>query len=147
MSNFRFRLTSLLRLRESTRDERRARLAEALAAEAKLLARRDQLALEIHASEQTQRASLGLVDIDRLMATHRYELVLKAEAHAIREQHALVEAEIEKRREALLAADRDVRILEKLREKQAERHAQSQAALQAGQMDELAARHWRRGDE
>src|SRR5271156_3387364 len=112
MTSYRFRLTPLLRLRESTRDERRARLAEALAAEAKLQARRDELAAEIQASEQTQRASLGHVDIDRLMARHRYEVVLKAEAHTIREQHAVVEAEIEKRREALVAADREVRIIE-----------------------------------
>ncbi len=146
MSTFRFRLTTSLRLRESARDERRARLAEALTAEAKLLARREQLAAEIHASEQVQRTSLGEVDVDRLMARHRYEMVMKAEHHALGEQQATVAAEIEKRREALLFADREVRVLEKLREKQTERHALGEAAIASKEADELASRQWRRGE-
>jgi flagellar export protein FliJ len=146
MAELRFRLKSLLKLREAARDERRARLAEALAADEKLAERRNTLLSEIEASEKLQRGTLGAIDVDRLLARHRYELTLKAEASSLDAQRAALEPEIEKRREALVAADRELRILEKLRDKLAERATQVQRAAEAKELDEVAARQWRQGE-
>jgi flagellar export protein FliJ len=149
MGAFRFRLTTLLRVREATRDERRARLGEAQAAEEKLLGRRRRLEAEIAASEGAHRGqtALGSVDIDRLLNHHRYELLLKAEVQSIDREQAILKQELDKRRLALVAADREVRVLEKLRDKLAERHGQEMSAQAAKEMDELAALHWRQEDD
>jgi flagellar export protein FliJ len=49
-----------------------------------------------------------------------------------------VGAEIERRREVLVEADRDVRVLEKLREKQTERHRYEENRREIRQLDEVA---------
>jgi flagellar FliJ protein len=51
-----------------------------------------------------------------------------------------VATEIEKRREALVDADRDVRSLEQLREAQLERHREEQERRQMKVLDEVALR-------
>lgn len=147
MAQFRFRLATLLRLRESARDERRARLGEAYAAEQKLLARRDGLRREQQELEQRHRGpGVGRVNVDQMLAFDRYSVLLKAELQTIDQQHKLLGEEIEKRRQALVAADREVRLLEKFREKLQDRHRQQEAATAMKQLDEIAARRWWEGD-
>lgn len=147
MPNFRFRLATLLRLRESARDERRARLAEAYAAEQKLLARGDEIRGEQQELKQRHRGpGVGRVNVDQMLAFDRYSVLLKAELQALEHQHKLLSEEIEKRRQALVAADREVRLLEKFREKLQERHQQQEAATAMKQLDEIAARRWWEAD-
>jgi flagellar export protein FliJ len=140
MAGFKFRLTTLLRIREVARDERRGRLAEALAAEEKLLAQRRRVYEELASSEGTHRgqAALGPVDVDRLLNHHRFELLLKVELETIDREHAALKQELDKRRAALVVADREVRVLEKFRERLVERHQQEMSAQEAKVMDELA---------
>jgi flagellar FliJ protein len=123
---FRFRLETQLRLRLADRDQRRADLAKALRAEETLRGQAAELAQEQQAtSERSRRLSLpGNGDVDRLLASHRYELVLKGRGRQLATQIEQVRAEIERRRLILVEADRQVRVLELLREKQ-------QAAYQA----------------
>ncbi len=47
--------------------------------------------------------------------------------------------EIERRRQALVEADREVRVLEKLRERQAEQHRREEDLQEAKRLDEVAA--------
>jgi flagellar FliJ protein len=142
MAQFRFRLSTVLRLREQVRDERRGRLAEAYAAEQKLLARRDELQQEILNLKRNYRgpAGAGMVNIDQLLAADRYEVILKSEQQVIEQQRGLLNEEIEKRRQALVAADRDVRVVELLREKLRQKHEQAEASRAMKQLDELASR-------
>ncbi len=148
MAAFRFRLATLLRLRESARDERRAKLGEAYAAEAKLLGRRDEINQEQGEIKRRHRGpGVGLVNVDQLLTADRYDVVLKAELMIIEQKHKLLQEEIEKRRQALVAADREVRLLEKFREKLEERHRLHQLSLDDKQMDEIAARMWREVDD
>lgn len=143
MAKFRFRLTTLLRLREQARDERRARLAEAYAADQKLAARRDDLEKELFGLKRQQRGPAGSLNIDLMLAADRYEVMLKSEQQVIEKQRSMLNEEIEKRRAALLAADREVRVVELLREKLQNRHQQEEAARAVKQLDELAGRqHW-----
>ena len=69
-----FRLATLLRLREVTRNERRALLAEAHRADEELVRQLTQLGMEQQRSQDECRkaAAPGAVDVDRLVEAHRY---------------------------------------------------------------------------
>ena len=137
---FRFRLETLLRLRLAERDQRRAELAKALRAEALL---RDELrALEtrqIEAAERSRRLkSPGTANVDSLLENHRYEVVLVAQRRQLQQQIVQVEAETERRRQAVVEADRQVRVLEKLRERQTAAWKKETERQEVKQFDELA---------
>jgi len=135
-----FRLHTLLRLRIAERDERRADLAKALRAEEMLRAEQSRLAAEQAELAQRERGlkSPGSANVDALLSTHRYEVVLAAQARQLSSQLTQVAAEIERRRLVLVEADRQVRVLEKLRERQAAAARIHEQRLDARRYDELA---------
>lgn len=140
MPKFTFRLDSLLRLRSAQRDERRQELAQALRAEAILRQQRHDLDGQI-AQMRQQRATLaGLLDVDALLDTARHEFVLSSQRQALEDQTVQVLAEIERRRQALVAADQQVRVLEKLKETRHERHQAEELAREQSRLDEVAQR-------
>src|SRR5688500_14521933 len=112
MRKFRFRLAPLLRLHEATRDERRAQLAEAFRAEETLQARMRELESELENLKRECRRSSGpgSVDVDRLIDSQRYELLMLAQCQMLKQHEKTLAEEIERRRAALVAADREVRI-------------------------------------
>src|SRR5262245_60427617 len=136
-----FRLQTLLRLRVAERDERRADLAKALRAEEMLRAEQARLGTEQATLAERQRTlkSPGAANVDALLSTHRYAVVLAAQERQLDEQLAKVAAEIERRRQVLVEADRQVRVLEKLRERQAAAAKIQDERLASKQMDEVAA--------
>lgn len=140
MSRFTFRLAGLLRLRESTRDERRAALAEAFRVDDVLRRQMDRLDAEVAGLRDACRraAGPGTVDLDHLVEAQRYETALRSQREAILRQRETVAAEIERRRQALVEADRDVRVLEKLRERQLEQHTREEARREVKRLDEVA---------
>ena len=140
MARFKFRLATLLRLREATRDERRTELAEAYRADNLLSEHLDRVGQELSWLRALCRkvAGPGTVDVDRLAETQRYELVLRAQQNQLAGQREAVGAEIDRRRQTLLEADRDVRVLEKLRHKQAQRHRREEERQEIKQLDEVA---------
>jgi flagellar protein FliJ len=142
MKKFQFRLATLLRLREAARDERRAQLAEAYLAEQKLNEHKAQvMAEEEELRHRYGHAALpGALDVDRLLTAHRYQLVLAVQLKFIDEQAAKLTAEIENRRQLLVAAEREVRVLENLRETWKERHRQSEQLVEMKGIDEVAGR-------
>jgi flagellar export protein FliJ len=135
-----FRLATLLKLREATRDERRGALAEAFRAEAVLAENIRGVDEELAslAGDYRQATLPGRIDVDRLLDHQRREALLAAQKSEYLRQRELVLAEVERRREALAQADRDVRMLEKLREKQALADAEDAARAAAKQLDEFA---------
>lgn len=142
MKPFQFRLATLLKLREATRDDRRARLAEAFQAAGVLEQRMEQLD-EQRRQLRAQHAlgtSPGSVAVERLLDVQRYEFVVAAEQQVIAKQQQQIEEEIEQRRQALRVADQDVRVLEKLKEKQQASHRRDLEKLEAKAFDEMASR-------
>ena len=142
MSKFKFRLSTLLRLRETTRDEFRTELAQAYRADEIVEREQERLAAELAKLENESRtaASPGQLDVDRLLETRRYCLVLGAQRkHAAGQRHAIAE-EIERRRRKLVEADRQVRVLEELRDRQRHRHRDNENRLEIKALDEVAAR-------
>jgi flagellar FliJ protein len=140
MKKFQFRLDSLVRLREAVRDERRAQLAEAMRIQASLDGEMQQLRLKLDEARQMHTAPRGAVDIDRLLVAERYEMVLLLEKHKLEQQQAGMNAEVEKRRQALVWADQDVRVLEKLRETQFQRWRAGSERDALEHLDEIAGR-------
>jgi flagellar protein FliJ len=147
MSVFRFRLATLLRLREARRDERRSQLAEAQEAEQLILYRIAEIERELVELQRrtVDAARPGPINVDQLAESARYEMILKVERESADQQRQAVAAEVAKRREALVAADREVRVLEKLRDAQHERHRDDETRREAKLFDELAVlRHARK---
>lgn len=140
MAKFKFRLATLLRLREAARDQRRAELAEAYRADSLLREHLDRVGQELSWLRTACRkvAGPGTVDVDRLVEAQRYELTLRAHQKRLVGQREAVAAEIERRQQALVDANRDVRVLEKLRQKQIQRHRQEENRREIRQLDEIA---------
>jgi flagellar export protein FliJ len=76
--------------------------------------------------------------VNRLLEAQRYELLLKSRAQEIAKQATLLAAETERRRLALVDADRDVRVLEKLDERRRQEHNRQQQRLDTKLLDEVA---------
>lgn len=142
MAKFKFRLATLQKIREATRDQRREHLAEAYRADEILQQQSDQIDHELSSlREECRRASCpGPVDVDQLTRARLHELVLKTQKQHLGRQRDAVTAEIDVRREALVHANREVRVLEKLEEKQAARHRQQEDRRQIKELDEVAGR-------
>ncbi|NQU25758.1 MAG: flagellar export protein FliJ [Candidatus Nealsonbacteria bacterium] len=140
MSKFKFRLATLLRLREETRDERRAELAEAYRVDDLLQQQLEQMDQQRRTLVERCRKAVGpgSVDVDLLVEAQRFDLTLKAHRKQLEGQREQVAVEIERRREVLVAANREVRVLEKLREKQSQRHREEENRREAKQLDEAA---------
>jgi flagellar FliJ protein len=140
MARFTFRLAALLRVRQSRRDECRAALAEAYRADEALGKQLDGLGRELDALQAFCRlkVSPGTIDIQRLVEAQRYESVTRAQQRDVAQRRQVLAAEVERRRQALIEADREVRMLEKLRQRQAEQHRCEVEQREAKRLDEVA---------
>jgi flagellar protein FliJ len=146
MPKYNFRLETLRKVRQARRDERRIALAEAFQAGELLKERQADLATEQTELRALQRstASAELLNVNRLLEAQRYELVLKARGQEVANQRALLETETERRRQALVEADRDVRALDLLDERHRREHQRQAQRAEYKQLDETAAqRHIR----
>jgi flagellar FliJ protein len=145
MEPFRFRLATVLRLRSAVRDERRTELGRALRAAEVLREQQDKVTRELAENQdsarklmQRQASSGDGVSVDALLHTHRHALVLKAQLTQLAKQQQQIAAEIAKRQAALVEADRDVRVLEKLQEKQQAEYESRALAVEQRELDEIA---------
>ncbi len=140
MSQFEFRLQSLLKLRLAERQQRRAELAEAHRAQALLTARREAIRQEIGDMRKRSLAAAapGRIRMERLVAAQRYHLVLREKLEALSQQQSRLDAEIERRRVTLVEADRQVRVLEKLRDRHLEAHRTGELRREVKTLDEVA---------
>ena len=140
MPPFHFRLSTLLKLRETTRDECRVHLADARRADAELQHREECLAAEQNQLQRDCRtaAGPGAVDLRRLIDAQRYACTLRHQEEELHRQRETLAAEIDRRREAVIEADRDVQSLEKLRDHQADAHRQAAHRQDGKRLDERA---------
>lgn len=129
MERFRFRLETLLKVRRADRQQRRVELAQAYQAERLIQQQMDSLAAELGTAwQKTRQASApGEVDVDQLLELQRYTLTIQSQTQQLGTQQTRIREEVERRRRALVEADRQVKTLEKLREKQ-------QAAFRLGEL-------------
>jgi|SRR6185295_14202716 len=139
MRRFQFRLQSVLELREVARNQCRAQLAESFAAARDLDARQQSLDRELlEFVAMRQSGQTGLLDVSHLGRVQRYESALRGDLQALLAQRRSLEERIEHERQSLVDADRQVRVIERLRDRQLARHQQQTAAAAARELDDLA---------
>lgn len=119
MSQFQFRLDSVIRLRERERDEAAHALQQAQLAVQKLDVQITERRNEYDAQHPVQRASnQSDVNPQRLLESQRFQMVLLQEIRQLLSNRQLVAEECERRRATLVQHEQKVRSLEKLKEKQ-----------------------------
>jgi flagellar export protein FliJ len=142
MAKFQFRLATLQKLREANRDQLRASLAEAYQAQQLLseqmrAVENEQIQLAASRRSCLQNATL---DVNQLLNAQRYAAVLKGQLTTMQQQSELLAQEVEKRRQALVGADQQVRVLEKLHDRQRSLHQAEKDKAETKWMDEIAGR-------
>jgi flagellar protein FliJ len=144
MARFRFRLQTLRRLREIHRDDQRARLATAYEAERILVEQQQMVTAERVALGEAQRRLMqqGALDVNQILASQRYQLTLEAQSRTFAEQATKLAEEVERRRQTLVEADREVRMLDKLEERQRRQHREAAGRAETKVLDEVAATRW-----
>lgn len=137
-----------MRLRVRERDKAGQALQQAQLAKQKLL---DQMG-EIQEESDRQiavrsAASLGQVDIQRVIDAQRYQLTLAENIHSIQENVKLIEQEIDKRRAKLVVCEQEVKVLEKLEEKQRSAWLAEEESRAQARLDEWGSfQHFRRSE-
>ena len=138
---FVFRLATLRRMRENDRDECRQALATAQREDDALLA--SQAELERQRGEMFEQtrdaASPGVIDVERLAASRDYGRTIAARQGELDGRRHELSNEIERRREAALAAQRLARTLEKLEERHRQRHREEEKRFAARRLEEAIA--------
>ncbi|MFO0942212.1 MAG: flagellar export protein FliJ [Pirellulales bacterium] len=145
MSQFRFRLQSVQKLRERLRDEAADSLRQARLAIQKLNEQVDVLQQEMGEQQKLQSgASEGVINTQRVLESQRYQLHLTGEILALKENISLIEQECERRQQLLIKREQDVRALEKLKEAQLAQWQHEQNLAQQSRLDEWASfRFWK----
>jgi len=146
MAPFQFRLATLLQLREADRRQRRLELAEALRAEELLQRQARELTIEIRDLEERSRVASapGRVSVDQLLDVHRYKLLLLARVRLLDQKAEQLRREVERRRQVLVEANRQARVLEKLRERDQQEHEAAELKQERKELDETAVQLWGR---
>src|SRR3954447_9103262 len=147
MPKYKFRLETLQKIREAHRDQQRASLAEAFRAEQVLAENRTQLVAEERELRELQRSATDAkyLDVNRLLEAQRYELLLKAQSQELAKQAILLAAETERRRQTLVEADREVRVLELLDERHHSAYIRDEQRAETKRLDDVATVRWRLG--
>lgn len=118
---FQFRLQALLELRTRTRDAARQKLADALASQREVDARREQMSLDIRQHEnQVRDLGTGQINIARLNRQRHYLTHLGQQLRTSQQEATEAAKLVEQRQSELAIAEQEVRLLEKLREKQSD---------------------------
>jgi flagellar FliJ protein len=142
MNAFRFRLETLLRLRRAALDEQRAKLADAYRADELLRQHMGGMEDQIAANRSERRRAVhrGAVDIDGALAAQRFDMILQSRLRELARQREAVSAAIEKQRQVVIEADREVKVIERLRERRLAEHRAAEQIEDVKSMDEAAAR-------
>ncbi|QDT00050.1 flagellar export protein FliJ [Adhaeretor mobilis] len=142
MARYQFQLETLRKLRQRHRDERSLKLAEAFRAEQILADRRSEIDQEIVELRSHQRGIVesGNMNTTQLLESQRYQASLESQLQVMSQQASTLNEEIERRREALVEADREVRVLDKLDERRHGEHRLERQRDEAKVLDEIGLR-------
>ena len=150
MARFQFRLQSLLNYRESRRDRVRQFLAQLLAKDHELAMERDAV-LDRRTALLTEMHGLQLapqLNVDHAASRRYHAGQLLVEAEIIAQQRLKLGEQIAQCRQALIKADQNVKVLEKLYEQQhadflvQDEHRQAKQREDAWQAGKLAQAAW-----
>jgi flagellar export protein FliJ len=143
MTPFRFRLNSLENYRRQTRESRQLELAAVDAERRRLESQCHDIECQLAAQRHAVRGSIGpgRIDVVQLAAASDFECRLRGELEQLNRRASVLVAEVARCRQAVVEADRDVRTLEKLRERQYEQFQFEERRAESKSLDDTAARH------
>jgi len=123
-----FTLQSVQKVRLAERDERRADLADAQRSQLALQTDIEQLERDLQQLRAHARGFLmpGTIDVSHLQDCHSCELTLRQEIDRLDRQRHEAATKAEQCHAALIEADRQVRMLEKLSDKKREEHRRNE---------------------
>lgn len=144
MAKFQFRLQTVLVLRTRERDRAAQSVQQAESAKQKLLDQIDIVEDERRRLNESRiTGSIGAIDVNRLLDSQRYEGTLLEQVLGLRNNIALIEEEIVKRRLRLVEAEKGVKVLERLAEQQKAAWTEAEFKRQQDVLDEWASfRHY-----
>lgn len=140
MKKFEFRLARVQKLRERARESRRIAHAEALAYRQRVLDQIEQVQATRAAEKENVRQVLqgDSFSLDQIIQSRIFDVRLQSNARQLNQHLEQVEKVVEQRRGQLMAAEKDVKILEKLGEISLNRYNDRLAKEDQLMMDELA---------
>jgi flagellar export protein FliJ len=127
-------------MRRTVRAQRQQQLAEVLRQADVLRARRDELGRELEVLKARRAAPGGDIDLTALLEIDRYMAVLRDTCRQIDQRHESLEAEIQSRRQELIDADRDVRVIEKIHDTREKRRLAAYERAATKELDEFGQR-------
>jgi flagellar export protein FliJ len=143
-NSFRFRLQSIVRLRERDRDEAADALRQAL--QAKQILENQVSEIQIERSQQDALrmvATNGAIDLQKLINAQRYQIYLDSQVAELQGQISLIEQECQRRRGKLVKCEQAVRSLEKLEEHQRTEWSLQHASTEQNTLDQWSSfRYW-----
>ncbi|QDV66931.1 flagellar biosynthesis chaperone [Rosistilla carotiformis] len=140
MRGFKFRLASLLSLRQNERDAARRGLADANQALGILenrIAEKDRNLAELKSERGTYLK--GAISVDRLLSQGRHEILVEQEKATLQQQVGQIQVELQKRESILQTADQEVKRIEKLRDRALDAYRSEEQTRMQAEMDEVAA--------
>ena len=132
-----FRLATLLKIREQERDMAAKALQDVRMAIEKL----DNAQLEIEQAnrqmnEARKESSYGAINLNQILDAQRYQMVLAAQSAQIADHKGKLNQELERRQFALVQSQKAVKSLEKLRDQRTQAADLHALAMQQERLDE-----------
>lgn len=143
-NTFRFRLQSVVRLRERDRDEAAEALRQALQAKQILENQVSDIQIERSQQDELRLASkTGAINFQKMIDAQRYQIYLDSQTADLQVQISLIEQECERRRARLVKGEQAVRSLEKLELHQRTEWNAQQASKEQNTLDQWSSfRYW-----
>lgn len=141
MAPFRFRLASVLRYRERTRENKRLELRDIEQAKENLRSEIDHLEQSLNGFRQEMEGQAGkVISLTDLQLAADFSQAITSRIRECRRRLAALESRLVAKRAELLQANRDVKTLEQLRERRRERHRLEEARAEQKITDEVGQR-------
>lgn len=136
---FQFRFAALLQLHRRHRDEAGIAVGKANQAIGRIDVEMTQLAeRRRQLRNQSSGSRVGEISVDRVLAHGRFDSVLLADLHSLRETRGQLEQELQRRKQVLIQAEIEVKRYERLEEKDRRGYVESQQRREQAELDEAA---------
>jgi flagellar FliJ protein len=140
---FKFRLEPLIKIRKNTLQERQAELAQAYDARNILEEYLQEIDRQLTEGTATARSLMQegqTVNVEHLLGLRRQEMFLRANQDDLNQKIQIIDEEIEVRRAKVVEANKELKIVEKLKEKRYDKYLEEEKKAETKEMDEIAGR-------
>ena len=140
---FTFRLDPLITIRDNELKERQSELAKAYEARTILEEQMQEIDRQLTEGIAAARSLMQegqTINVGSLLSFRRQEMFLRAQQSDLTEKMKAIDQEIERRRALVVAANKELKIVEKLKEKRYEKYLEEESKVEIKSMDEIAGR-------